>query len=106
MAGKSPDGHWKISDYNMSGQLTMLDSNQPEFVKTFNGLLADYVKNHLAQKKTVSAEKTNQYFIDTYDELKKNKKTAVVTIKQKYFDNLDNKLKLILEEKVTFSIGI
>ena len=56
MAGKSPDRHWKMADYNMSGQLKRLESEQAELLETFDGHLAD-VKSQLAQKKAVSAER-------------------------------------------------
>ena len=48
----------------MSGQIKRLESEQAEFLKTFDGHLAD-VKSHLAQKKTVSAEKANQCLFET-----------------------------------------
>ena len=84
MAGRSPDRHWKTTDYKMSGQLKILETEQAELLKTFDGHLAD-VKNHLAQKKTVSVEKAYQRFFETYDELKENRHQQKLLLKPKFF---------------------
>ena len=64
MAGKNPDITWKTTDYEMSGQLKKLENEQAELLKIFDGNLAD-VKSHLAQNKTLTAEKAFQYFFET-----------------------------------------
>ena len=66
MLGKSPDRHWKTTDYKMSGQLKKLESAQAELLKTSDRHLAD-VKGHCAQNKTMSAEKAYQCMIAKLD---------------------------------------
>ena len=72
MAGKSPDRHWKTTDYKMSGQLKKLEKEQNELLKTFDRHDAD-VKAQLAQNKTVTAERVYRCFFETYDELEENR---------------------------------
>ena len=98
MAGKSPDRHWRTADYKMSGQLKRLESEQAELLKPFDGHLAD-VKSHLAQKKTVSAEKTYQCFFQTYHKLEENRQQQRLLLKLKKFEIFDNDAKRISEEK-------
>ena len=88
MTGKSPDRHWKTTDYKMSGQLKMLENEQAEFLKMFDGQLAD-VKSHLAQQKPVPVEKAYQCFSETYDYLKKNRQQQRKILKPKYFASFD-----------------
>ena len=88
MTGKSPDRHWKIGDCKMSGQLKKLQNEQAELLKTFDGHLAD-VKNHLAQNKTVSAERAHQCFFEKYDDLKKIRQQQRQLLKPKYLESLE-----------------
>ena len=98
MPEKSPDRHWKTTDYKMSGQLKILESEQVKLLKTFDGDLAD-VKSHLAYKKTVSAEKAHQCFFKTYDELKENRQQQRLILKPKFFESFDDDTNSMLEEK-------
>ena len=98
MAGKSRDKHWQTVDYKRSGQLKRLESEHAELLKTFDGQLAD-VKNQLAQKKTISAERTYQCFFETYDELEENRKQQRLLLKPKYFEIFDSDTQRTLEEK-------
>ena len=86
MAVKSRDINWKTADYKMSGQLKRIESEHPELLKTFDGHLAD-VKNQLAQKKTISAERANQCFFKTYNELEENRKKQRILLQTKVFRN-------------------
>ena len=88
MTGKSLKSHWKTTDYKMSGQLKRLEIEQAELLKTFDGQLAD-LKSHLAQKKSVSAERVYQCFFETYDDLKKNIQQQRQLLKPKYLDSFD-----------------
>ena len=98
MAGRSPDRHSKTADYKMSGQLKRLEKEHAELLKTFDGHLAD-VKNQLAQKKTISAERTYQCFFEAYDELEENRKQQRLLLKPKCFEIFDSDTKRTLEEK-------
>ena len=55
-----------------SGQLRRLESEQTELFKTFDGHI-DVVESHLAQYKTMSAERANRCFFESYDELEENR---------------------------------
>ena len=68
MNGKLSDRHGKMSDYMTSEQLKRIESEQAELLKTLDRHLAE-LKCHLAQYKTVSAEREYQCFFETYDEL-------------------------------------
>ena len=98
MAGKSPDRHWKTADQKISGQLKKLESEHADLLKTIDGHLAD-VKSQLAQKKTISAERTYQCFFEIYDELEENRHKQRLLLKPKYFEFFDSDTKRILEEK-------
>ena len=101
MTGKSPDRHWKMTGYKISGQLKRLECEPAELLKIFDGHLAD-VKSQLAQKKTISAERAYKCFFQTYDELEENRKQQRLLLKQKYFDKFDSDTKRLLEEKSKF----
>ena len=100
MAGKSPDRHWKTTDYKMSGQLKKLENEQTELLGTFDGDRAD-VKSHLAQKKTVSGERAYQWFFETYDDLKKNRQQHRQLLKPKYLESFNGDTEQKLSEKKT-----
>ena len=82
----------------MSGQLTKLEIAQAELLKTLDGHFAD-VKGHLAQNKTVSAEKAYQCFFENYDQFEENRQQHSLLFKPKYFENFESDTKSILEEK-------
>ena len=78
MAGKCPDRHWRMTECKMSGQLKKPENEQAKLLKTFDGHLVQ-MKIHLAQNKTVSAERTHQCFFETYNNLEENR-TAVESL--------------------------
>ena len=80
MAGKSPDRHWKTTDYKMSGQL--------ELLKTFDRHDADE-NAQLAQNKTVTAERVYRCFFETYDELEENRQQQRQLLKPRCLENFD-----------------
>ena len=82
MAGKSPDRHWKKTDYEMSGQLKKLENEQADLLITFDGHLAD-VKIQVAEKKPIPVEKTYPGFFETYGDLKENRKHQRQLLKPK-----------------------
>ena len=88
MAGKSPDRHWKTTDYKMSGQLKKLEKKQTELLKTFDRHDAD-VKAQLAENKSVTAERVYRWFFETYDELEENRQQQRKLLKPKYLDSFD-----------------
>ena len=96
MAGKNPNRYWKTADYKMSGQLKRLESKPAELLKTLDGHLAN-MKNYLAQKKTVSAEKAFKCFFKTYDELKESSQQQRLLLKLKIFENFDSDTNRMLE---------
>ena len=98
MAGKSPDRHWKTTDYKMSGQLKKLENEQDDLLKTFDGHLAD-VKIHLAEKKPIPLEKDYQFFFETYDDLKENRKQQRQHLKSKYLESFNGDTEQKLGEK-------
>ena len=72
----------------MSGQLKRLESQQVELLKTFDRHLPD-VEKHLAQNKTVHAERAYRWFFETYDELEKNRRQQRQFLKPKYLESFD-----------------
>ena len=76
----------------MSGQFSKPENEQAELLKTFDGHLAD-VKSHLAQKKTVSAERAYQWFFETYHVLEKTKQQQRQLLKPMYLENFDGDTK-------------
>ena len=82
----------------MLGQIKKLESEQAELLETFDGYLTD-VKNRLAQKKTLSAERAYQCFFETYDELEENRQQQRLLSEPKSFEIFDSDTKRILEEK-------
>ena len=75
----------------------MLENEQAEFLKMFDGHLAD-VKSHLAQQKPVPVEKAYQCFSETYDDLKKNRQQQRKILKPKYFTSFDGNTERQLAE--------
>ena len=82
VTGKSPDRHWKTTDYKMSGQLKRLQNEKAELLKILDGHLAD-VKSHLAQNKTVTAETACQCFFENCKELQEKKTATEATLEAK-----------------------
>ena len=71
----------------LTGPFKILESEQAVLLKTFDGYFAD-VKNHWAQKITVSAGKKYQIF---FDELKENRERQRFLLQSKFFfENFEN----------------
>ena len=56
----------------MTSQLKRLESLQAELLKAFDISLAD-MENHLAQNKRVPDKEAYRCFVETYNELEKNR---------------------------------
>ena len=79
-----------------------LEREQVDLLKTFDRHLAD-VESHLAQNKTVSAERAYRCFFETYDEPEDKRHQQRQCLKPKYSDSFvaDTERKMH-EKKKTF----
>ena len=103
MASKIPNGHWKTADWKASGQLKTLEKGQADLLdllKSFSRHLNE-LEGYLTQNKTMAAEGAYRCFFDTYDNLEDNRQQQGLLLKPKYFENFDNDMKRMLEEKST-----
>ena len=97
IAGENPDRHWKTTVYKKSGQLRRLEIEQIKLFSIFDRLLAE-VKSHLAQNKTVYAERAYQCFFETYGDLEIKRQQHRQLLKPKFLQSFDADTDLKLGE--------
>ena len=72
----------------MTSQLKRLESEQVELLKGFDISLSD-MENHLAQNKRVPDKEACRCFVETYNELEKNRQQQRQLLKLKHLENCD-----------------
>ena len=87
----------KTADWKASGQLTTLEKEQFDLLKSFSRYLNE-LEGFLTQNKTMTAEGACRCFFETYDDLEDNRQQPRLLLKPKYFESFDNDTKRMLEE--------
>ena len=100
MASKSPNRHWKTADWKASGQLMTLEKEQADLLKSFSRHLNE-LEGYLTQNKTMTVGGAYRCFFETYDNLEDNRLQQRLLLKPNCFENFNNDIKRMLEEKST-----